>query len=564
MSGGRPLEYNVSMPADQLSVVVIPARDEQDRISTCLEALAAQTIGTDGFEVILVADACEDATEAVAVASAQRLGLSLSVLEGPGAGTGPARRIGMEAAAARLEALAQPEGLIATTDADTVPAPDWLERQLRHVAAGARVIAGLIRLAPEDTDRLPDGVMARRSADAGRRMQTVLVGDPDAHHHHFAGASLGITAATYAAVGGLEATSSLEDEAFAERLAAHGIPILRPSDVVVVTAARTSGRAQRGLAVDLAVSAWRMRRRYRADAFALDRLTRPEESRVTVIIPTRECADTIAEVLDAAVAPVRARGLVDRVVVIDANSSDHTAERARAAGAEVIQQDAVLADFGPAQGKGDAMWRALCLTDGDIVCFLDGDTEDPVPAHLLGLLGPLLADPQLQFVKGTFDRPMRSGELLLPHEGGRVTELTARPLLNLHFPLLAGFSQPLAGEFAARRATLEQLSFPVGYGVEIALLIDAQRLCGLDALAECHLGTRQNRHQSLRALSEMSFAVLAAVERRLDGARSATSGQYLRPWEDGAYVRVPVAERPPLASVQWADNVREDSSSPAM
>jgi glucosyl-3-phosphoglycerate synthase len=549
---------------DQLSVVVIPARDEADRIEACFEALAGQTVGPDAFEVILVADACRDATAAVAIAAARRLGLALTVLVGPGGGTGPARRIGMDAAAAQLGALGRPDGLISTTDADTLPAPDWLERQLSHIAAGARVVAGQVRLASEDAERLPEGVLARRDEDAERRLETVLLADPEAEHHHFAGASLGITAATYTAVGGLEATSSLEDEVFAQRLAEHGIPILRAADVVVVTAGRTTGRAQRGLSVDLAVSAWRERRRFSVEAFALDELTRPEGTHVTVIIPARECADTIAGVLERSVGPLRARGLLDRVVVIDANSGDGTAGVARAAGAEVIQQDAVLADFGPAQGKGDAMWRALALTDGDIVCFLDGDTEDPVPEHLLGLLGPLLADPGLAFVKGTFDRPMRSGEVLMPHEGGRVTELTARPLLNLHFPLLAGFTQPLAGEFAARRPLLEQLSFPVGYGVEIALLIDALGLCGLDALAECHLGTRQNRHQSLRALSEMSFAVLAAVERRLADSRSVTAGQYLRPWQDGAYVRVPVAERPPLSSVQWADNVREDSPSAAM
>jgi glucosyl-3-phosphoglycerate synthase len=549
---------------DPLSVVVIPARDEQDRIASCLGALAAQTVGTDAFEVILVADACSDGTEAVAVAAAQRLGLHLTVLAGPGAGTGPARRIGMDAAASRLRSLGLDDGLIATTDADTHPAPDWLERQLSHVSAGAQVIGGLITLREDDATRLSDHVKARRREDAERRMEAVLVADPGARHHHFAGASLGITAATYAAVGGLEATQSLEDEVFAQRLAEHGVPILRPSDVVVFTATRTQGRARRGLSVDLAVSAWRERRRYQVDQFSLDTLKRPDSiTGVTVIIPTRECARTIGAILSEVVAPARARGLVDRFVVIDANSGDGTADIARAAGAEVIQQDAVLAGFGPAQGKGDAMWRALALTDGDIICFLDGDTEDPVPEHLFGLLGPLFADPLVQFVKGSFERPFRRGETLVPHEGGRVTELMARPLLNLHFPLLAGFSQPLAGEFAGRRALLEQLSFPVGYGIEIAMLIDALKLAGLDALAECHLGSRQNRHQSLRALSEMAFAVLAAVERRLDGPRSTTAGQYLRPWEDGAYVRVPVAERPPLSTVQWADSVREDPASAA-
>jgi hypothetical protein len=191
-------------------------------------------------------------------------------------------------------------------------------------------------------------------------------------------------------------------------------------------------------------------------------------------------------------------------------------------------------------------------SSGDVVCFLDADTEDPHPHHLLGLLGPLLEHPEIALVKGAFDRPFRAAGQTLPHEGGRVTEVMARPVLNLHFPLLAGFIQPLAGEFAARRDLLTRIPFPVGYGVEIAVLIDALQACGLPALAECHLGTRQNRHQSLRALGEMAFAVLAAVERRLDGPRSATGGHYLRPWEDGAVVRVPVEERPPLDSLSAA------------
>jgi glycosyltransferase involved in cell wall biosynthesis len=525
-----------------LSVVVVPARDEEVRIEACIRALAAQSIGVERFAVILVADGCTDATESVARSTAARYGVELSVLRGRGAGTGPARRLGMDAAAARLLDAGAPDGLIATTDADSTPAVDWLERQLAHVLDGAQVIAGMIRLNLAEASRLPESVLRRRRADAEARMAAVRREDAEAAHHHFAGASLGITVDTYRAVGGLEPTPALEDEVFARRLQSHGVRIRRPADVVVETAARIDGRARRGLSVDLAVSVWRERRRFRAvDYSQLTGTGRTAE--VTVIIPTKQCAGTIAGVLEQTVAPTRARGLVDRVVVIDANSPDGTADVARAAGAEVIQQDQVEPEFGPAVGKGDAMWRALRVTDGDIVCFLDGDTEDPAPDHLLGLLGPLLDDDSIALVKGAFDRPMRSGEEVRPHEGGRVTELTARPLLNLHFPLLAGFAQPLAGEFAARRALLEQLSFPVGYGVEIALLIDALELCGLDGLAESELGTRQNRHQSLRALSEMSFAVLAAVENRLSGTRSVTAGQYLRPWEDGAYVRVPVAER---------------------
>jgi glucosyl-3-phosphoglycerate synthase len=533
-----------------VSVVVVPARDEEDVIVSCLEALAAQTVTPRAFELILVADNCRDRTEELARSTARELGLTISILQGPGAGTGPARRLGMDTAASRLEALRVVRGLIATTDADSSPAPDWLARQLAHVARGADVVAGLIELDGEEACQLPAAVLDRRELDAVRRMACVARADPAAGHHHFAGASIGVTVEVYRRVGGLEPTPSLEDEAFATRLEGYNVPILRAPDVRVRTAARTAGRARRGLSVDLAVSSWRERRRFTEAGVDFDRLAASAgTATVTVLIPTRECAGTVGRILETTVEPVRAAGLVDDVVVVDADSADGTAAVARAAGARVLQQDDLLRDFGPALGKGDAMWRALEATGGEIVCFLDGDTADPDPRHLLGLIAPLWGDPGLQLVKGAFARPFDTGAQILADEGGRVTELMARPLLNLHFPLLAGFAQPLAGEFAGRRELLERLAFPVGYGVEIAILIDALRECGLDALAESHLGTRQNRHQSLRALSEMAFAVLVAAERRIDGARSSTGGEYVLPWRDGATARIPVLERPPVGSL---------------
>jgi glycosyltransferase involved in cell wall biosynthesis len=536
-----------------VSVVVIPARDEARTIAACLTALAHQTVGAAAFETIVVADACSDDTEAVARAAARRLGLALTVLHGQGAGSGPARRLGMDAAAERLEALGHRDGLIATTDADSTPAEDWLARQLAHLARGAVVVAGLIELYPDDVVRLPDAVRGRRERDARGRLSDVAGRDPGAEHHHFAGASLGVTAETYRRVGGLDGHAALEDEAFGAKLARHGVPVLRPADVRVRTSARTDGRARRGLSVDLAVSTWREQRRYRAEAFALGELRAAKQATtISVVLPAKECAETIAGVLETTVGPASEAGLIDEVIVVDAASRDGTAARAEAMGAVVLQQDDLLSEYGPALGKGDALWRGLHHSRGEVVCFLDADTEDPHPHHLLGLLGPLLGDPKLALVKGAFDRPFRAGGRSLPHEGGRVTEVMARPLLNLHFPLLAGFDQPLAGEFGARRDLLTRIPFPVGYGVEIAVLVDALETCGLHALAECHLGTRQNRHQSLRALGEMAFAVLAAVERRLDGSRSATAGHYLRPWEDGAVVRVPVDERPPLDSLTAA------------
>jgi glucosyl-3-phosphoglycerate synthase len=294
---------------------------------------------------------------------------------------------------------------------------------------------------------------------------------------------------------------------------------------------------------------WAERRRYDATDFPLDCLKAlKRETSIAVVIPAKECAATIAGVIGHTVGPAARAGLIDEIVVVDADSADGTAAIARAAGARVVQQDEVLAGAGPTLGKGDAMWRSLAVTGGQIVCFLDGDTADPDPCHLQGLIGPLLLDPDLTLVKGAFERPLVRDGVELAHEGGRVTELMARPLLNLYEPRLAGFMQPLAGEFAARRGLLEAIPFPAGYGVEIAVLIDALRRCGLDALAECHLGVRHNRHQPLRALGEMAYAVLAAVERRVGDGRAVLGGHYLRPWEDGTVVQVTVEERPPLAN----------------
>jgi hypothetical protein len=205
--------------------------------------------------------------------------------------------------------------------------------------------------------------------------------------------------------------------------------------------------------------------------------------------------------------------------------------------------------MGACRGKGDAMWRALGATTGEIVVFVDGDSAAFGEHVLPSLLAPLLHDEALHLVKGSFGRPFRVGDTVLPTGGGRVTELLARPLLNLHRPQLAGFVQPLAGEIAARRTLLQSLAFPVGYGVEIAMLLDAHERVGLDGLAQVDLGERQNRHQSLRELSAMALAVLVAAERRLVGdaeVRALAPGPLILPHRGLEVRQVPVEERPPL------------------
>lgn len=311
------------------------------------------------------------------------------------------------------------------------------------------------------------------------------------------------------------------------------------------------------------VERWLRRRRYRAEQFPLERLSELRREgaaaggdRVSVVLPAREVAGTIGPILDA-LAPLAAAGVVHELVVVDAASEDGTARVAAEHGARVVQESELLPEHGPARGKGDALWRSLAATDGDVVVFVDSDTENFDDRFVRGLLGPLLADPAVAFVKGAFRRPFKLGDTTVPDGGGRVTELVARPLLNLHVPELAGFVQPLAGEFAARRALLEQLRFPVGYGVEIATLIDAFRIAGLDALAQVDLGERQNRHQPLRALSAMAYAVMVAAERRI-GDRAGTSrrGDVAPigfPGPDGLELRsVAVEERPALADVRAA------------
>ncbi len=239
-----------------------------------------------------------------------------------------------------------------------------------------------------------------------------------------------------------------------------------------------------------------------------------ERPSVTMILPCRNVADTIGSILDI-IAGLRERtGMPEQVIVVDADSPDGTADVARGRGAEVYSENELMLQYGPAQGKGDAMWRALSVARGDIVMFADADTTDFREHFIYGTLGPLLADPTIQFCKAAFRRPFTSGNRSVADGGGRVTELMAKPLLNLFCPQLAGFVQPLAGEFAARRDLLGAIPFFTGYGVEIGMLIDVCNEIGLEAMAQVDIGTRQNQHQALGNLSRMSSVVLRTVAAR--------------------------------------------------
>lgn len=559
LGGTQPTEFSLPDPDPALVVVVVvPARDEEERIGACLTALAEQErVGRDSYEVIVILDGCRDAT-AEAIEEVERVHPELRIhpLElAVSLGVGRARRLGMNVACERLLTLGRGDGLIASTDADSVVACDWLAEQLQLVRRGVLAIGGKIELDPEATDVLASEALLERERRASDRLQLAVresaPGVP-VEHHQFSGASLALTAYAYRRCGGLPARAALEDEAMERALQARGIPIHRSARVRVRTSGRTDGRAPRGLAHDLARSHWRARRSYRAQQFSLPELLDHKDCTIGLVLPALEVGATIGPIAEHAVRLLEA-GLLDDAVVIDSASEDATARVAREAGLRVVQEDDLSPEFGPALGKGDAMWRALRMLDCDIIAFADTDTEEFGEHFVTGLLGPLLLEPEVQLVKGFFERPFRAHDQVISGGGGRVTELMARPLLNLHAPELAVFDQPLAGEIAGRRALLEQLPFSAGYGVEIAMLIDAWRLVGLDALAQVDLGVRQNRHQSLQALSAMAYAVLVAAQRRFLGeefAEAQAAGAILLPAPgigDGMQGRaVAIDERPPL------------------
>jgi glucosyl-3-phosphoglycerate synthase len=534
------------------AVVCVPARDEEELVGRCMRALAAQRgVARAAYEVILVLDGCRDATRERALEAAGDL--RLRVVERPPLGVGAARRLGMDLACERLLRAGEPDGLVATTDADSEVEPGWLAALLEAAGGGARAIGGEVVV-----EGLRDGVARRRAGRLATRLRAL----PGAAHPHFSGASIAVTADTYRRVGGLEPHSALEDEAFARALGRARIPIARIAGARVRTSPRPAGRAFRGLARDLALDDWLERNAYGRCDLDPAALAARKTATVSVVVPAREVASTIGGTVAILRRFVDA-GAVDELLVVDAASGDGTAAAASAAGATVVQEDELMAAFGPCRGKGDAMWRGLAATTGEIVAYVDADSEDFGERMLTGLLAPLFARPDLALVKGAFQRPFAAGGEVRHGEGGRVTELMARPLLNLHRPALAGFAQPLAGELAARRTLLERLAFPVGYGVEIAMLLDAEALVGVDALAQADLGSRQNRHQPLRELSAMSYAVLVAASRRLLGADAIDAlapGPYALPGPAEVDVRqVAVEERPPLSRTRRS---RAPSSGP--
>jgi len=284
---------------------------------------------------------------------------------------------------------------------------------------------------------------------------------------------------------------------------------------------------------------------------------------VSVVVPARNEERTVAGVV-AAIAKLAAdTGLVDELVVMDSDSTDQTSEAAAKAGATVHRTKDIAQHLGSFPGKGEALWKSLLVTKGDLLVFVDADLTHWGPHFVTGLLGPLLLDEKVLLVKGFYERLYKESDGSVTADGGRVTELVARPLLSLWWPELSGVVQPLAGEWAARRDLMESLSIPVGYGIELAVLMDTAAGHGLDAVAQVDLGRRGHKHQASHDLAVMAAELLLVADRRRPEAtaKDPHDDVYLRQFiRVGKEMRqrsrpVPAAERPPARSVLTGGNI---------
>ncbi len=330
-------------------------------------------------------------------------------------------------------------------------------------------------------------------------------------------------------------------------------------------------------AISILVDKWFAENTYTASEFAdlqaLLRLKREQGLTISLALPALNEEGTIGRVLRTVKRHLLERvPLLDEIVVVDSNSCDRTREIAAGLGVPAAIHQEILPRLGAREGKGEALWKSLLVTHGDIIAWIDTDIVNIDPRFVYGILGPLLLRPRIQLVKGFYRRPLRVGDRIQAGGGGRATELTARPLLNLFYPELSGIIQPLSGEYAGRRQALERLAFCSGYGVETGLLIDVLEAHGLSAIAQVDLLERVHHNQPLEALSKMSFAIIQTVIRRVERRYGASiledvnkSMKLIRYEAGGYYLEVEEIverERPPMIELtEYQETRRADRSS---
>jgi glucosyl-3-phosphoglycerate synthase len=316
--------------------------------------------------------------------------------------------------------------------------------------------------------------------------------------------------------------------------------------------------------ISVLVDQWFAENTYHADEFAdlsaLLALKRQRGLTISVALPTLNEEQTVGNVIASIKRPLMDEfPIIDELVLIDSCSTDRTVDIARSLGVPVLVHPDILPQYGQRLGKGEALWKSLYVTHGDLVFWIDTDIVNIHPRFVYGLIGPLLMNPSVQFVKGFYRRPLRVDGKVEASGGGRVTELTARPLLNLFFPELSGVIQPLSGEYGGRRSLLEQLPFYTGYGVETGMLIDVLERAGVSGIAQIDLEERIHRNQPLQALSKMSFAIIQVVINKLERRFGPdlledvnTSMKLIRQENENFYLEVQEIieyERPPMIQI---------------
>jgi glucosyl-3-phosphoglycerate synthase len=282
--------------------------------------------------------------------------------------------------------------------------------------------------------------------------------------------------------------------------------------------------------------------------------------KISLAFPTLNEESTIGkEILVIRTELMDRYSLVDEIAVIDSSSRDNTRKVAERFGARVFTSKAILPGYGSYQGKGENLWKSLYALEGDIIVWVDADISNIAPKFVYGLLGPLLEDDKIGYVKAFYERPIRAPGGIVPSGGGRVTEILVRPIFSLFYPELARLVQPLSGEYAGRRELLEKLPFSVGYGVELGHLIDLLHVAGIDALAQVDLDLRIHRNQTTASLGKMAYGILSTF---LSRAKKYGDAEILR--ELGDYhlaleakdlehtvkkTEIPMVERPPMIEI---------------
>lgn len=326
----------------------------------------------------------------------------------------------------------------------------------------------------------------------------------------------------------------------------------------------TEGTMSGASAISLLVDRWFAENTYHASEFDdLEWLVEKKEQQnltISLALPALNEEETVGTVINTIKSSLMDKHhLLDEIVLIDSASSDRTREIAREMGIPVYIHQELLGEYGPRRGKGEALWKSLLVTKGDIVMWIDTDIVNIHPRFVYGVLGPLLVNPKLQLVKGFYQRPLKSEDRLQSAAGGRVTELTARPMINLFYPELSGVIQPLAGEYGGRRKAFEQISFSSGYGVEIGMVIEMFERYGLEAIGQVDLLERIHHNQTLEALSKMSFVILQTILHRLehrfgrDLLEDVNKSMKLIHYADQNYFleveELPEMERPPMVEL---------------